>query len=445
MLQLFRDTPREWDAWDINKEDQRNGRDLLDAAQVDVDGSAVAIRHEIANTVIDVRLTLLEGRLHFHLEIDRQESQKLLKLAFPLDIRAERAASEIQFGHLNRPIQRNTSWDAARFETVAHRWIRVGEPSYGVVIANDVVYEHDVRSTQAPSGRTMTITRLSLLRAPRYPDPTADNGPHTFTVSLRPADIPQAVEDGYAQSLPIRMLTGSPLTPLVSVTHPGIVVESIKLAEDRSGALVVRLYEAHGNRARGSVENSFMWDTVDTTDLLERSTDSEVIHSQRGGSGRLSVPPPLRTRHPLLRESARRRGGTQPRGITMSTSGRTPRAEYPRPQFRRDRWINLNGTWSFEIDRSDSGRERGLVTKNLEGTITIPFAPEAELSGVGDLDFLYAVWYRTVLMVPADRAETECCCTSELSITRPPYGWTASRWDGTVAVSRASPWTSPTR
>ncbi len=130
----------------------------------------------------------------------------------------------------------------------------------------------------------MTVTRLSLLRAPRYPDPTADNGRHTFTVSLRPADIPQAVEDGYAQSLPVRTLTGSPVTPLVSVTHPGIVVESVKLAEDRSGALVVRLYEAHGNRARGSIETSFGWDAVDATDLLERATDSDVIHSSVAGA-----------------------------------------------------------------------------------------------------------------------------------------------------------------
>ncbi|MFJ9174429.1 glycoside hydrolase family 2 protein [Streptomyces sp. NPDC102360] len=77
-----------------------------------------------------------------------------------------------------------------------------------------------------------------------------------------------------------------------------------------------------------------------------------------------------------------------------------PRPEYPRPQFRRDRWLNLNGSWAFEIDRSDTGRERGLVERPLAAGITVPFAPEAELSGVGEQDFMRAVWYRRTLTVP---------------------------------------------
>ncbi len=79
-----------------------------------------------------------------------------------------------------------------------------------------------------------------------------------------------------------------------------------------------------------------------------------------------------------------------------------PRPEYPRPQFQRADWLNLNGPWQFEIDAGDSGFERGLVARELAGTITVPFCPESVLSGIGNVDFLNAVWYRKVMDVPAD-------------------------------------------
>ncbi|NEE01016.1 glycoside hydrolase family 2 protein [Phytoactinopolyspora halotolerans] len=82
----------------------------------------------------------------------------------------------------------------------------------------------------------------------------------------------------------------------------------------------------------------------------------------------------------------------------------TPRGEYPRPQFRRERWLNLNGRWGFEIDRADSGLERGLRDADLAGEILVPFAPEAALSGVGERDFMRAVWYRRMIEVPEDWA-----------------------------------------
>ncbi len=279
VLQLLRDTPREWDAWDINEEDQRSGRELLDPVSVLVDADAVVVRHEVGASTIDVRIRLVDGRIDLAFDIDWRESQKLLKLAFPLDVRADRAASEIQFGHLHRPIHRNTSWDAARFETVAHRWIQVGEPSWGVAIANDVVYGHDLRTVSAPSGRPMVVARLSLLRAPRYPDPTADQGAHTFTVSLRPGGIPEAIADGYRQSLPPQPTHGTPVTPLLVVSDPAVVVEAVKLAEDGSGDLVVRLYEAHGNRSSTTLTTSIDWDSVQATDLVERASEGTAVRT----------------------------------------------------------------------------------------------------------------------------------------------------------------------
>ncbi|MFC7102372.1 sugar-binding domain-containing protein [Nonomuraea rubra] len=78
-----------------------------------------------------------------------------------------------------------------------------------------------------------------------------------------------------------------------------------------------------------------------------------------------------------------------------------PRPEYPRPQMARADWLNLNGQWQFEIDSADSGLERGLRERELAQTITVPFAPESELSGIGHTDFMEAVWYRRTVTIPA--------------------------------------------
>jgi alpha-mannosidase len=277
LLQLFRDTPREWDAWDIDDEDKRSVRDLLEPASVTIEQDAVRIRHDIGSSTIELSIRVADGRIDYEFDIDWHESQKLLKLAFPLDVRAKTATSEIQFGHIDRPLHQNTSWDEARFETVAHRWVHVGEPGYGVAVANDVVYGHDIRSGRTADDRPITVVRLSLLRAPRYPDPAADQGTHRFTVSLRPGGIPEAIEDGYRQHLPLRERRGAPVAPLVAVDNPAIVVESVKLAEDRSGDLVARLYEAHGGRCSTALKTTFDWSEIVTTDLLERRIESDAL------------------------------------------------------------------------------------------------------------------------------------------------------------------------
>ena len=77
-----------------------------------------------------------------------------------------------------------------------------------------------------------------------------------------------------------------------------------------------------------------------------------------------------------------------------------PRSEYPRPQFVRRDWLCLNGEWQFEIDQGDSGLERGLLERELELSIVVPFCPESELSGIGNRDYLHAVWYRRTVRIP---------------------------------------------
>ena len=80
-----------------------------------------------------------------------------------------------------------------------------------------------------------------------------------------------------------------------------------------------------------------------------------------------------------------------------------PRPEHPRPQFRRQHWLNLNGTWSFAFDFGQSGRDKGWSADPiaLDRTITVPFCPESPLSGIGLTDFIPAAWYGRVFSVPA--------------------------------------------
>ena len=237
------------------------------------------------------------ARVDLGFTVDWHERQKLLKLAFPLDVHAERATSEIQFGHLHRPTHANTSWDTARFETVAHRWVHVGEPGYGVAVSNDSTYGHDITRAAAADGApgTTTDVRLSLLRAPLFPDPEADQGEHTMNVSLVVgAEIADAVEEGYRRNLPLRHLDGvgdGTVEPLFTVDASGIVVEAVKLAEDGSGDVVVRLYEAYGRRVRGRLTAGFDVTGISTTDLVERPLDEPALRSVDGTSADLELRP----------------------------------------------------------------------------------------------------------------------------------------------------------
>ncbi len=287
LLQLFRDTPTRWDAWDVDEHYRRTGRDLLDG-EVTVVGDAVEIVHSTGPSTITQRVTLHDGAIDIAFTVDWHDRQKLLKLAFPLDVHADRATSEIQFGHVHRPTHTNTSWDAARFETCAHRWVHVGEPGYGVAVANYSTYGHDIGRTTRTGGGTTTTVRLSLLRAPLFPDPEADQGQHKFTVSLRAgSSIGDAVAEGYRLNLPLRDVRGgaSTIAPLVTVDDPAVVVEAVKLAEDRSGDVVVRLYEALGTRATARITADFAHAAVVETDLLERPLAEPVCLD--GGSLRL--------------------------------------------------------------------------------------------------------------------------------------------------------------
>ena len=84
-----------------------------------------------------------------------------------------------------------------------------------------------------------------------------------------------------------------------------------------------------------------------------------------------------------------------------TANAQTPRQEYPRPQFERADWVNLNGTWSYSFDFGKTGEQKGWKdSKGFDGTITVPFCPESKLSGVGHTDFINSIWYQRTISVP---------------------------------------------
>ncbi|MFD3718894.1 alpha-mannosidase [Streptomyces sp. NPDC058674] len=286
LLQVHPDFPNMWDAWDIDAFYRHQVTDLvdLDALEIAESGPAsatVRVTRTFGSSSVVQSATLRAGAKTVDIvtDVEWHETEKLLKAAFPLDVKAERSASETQFGHVYRATHTNTSWEAAKFEICAHRWIHVEEPGWGAALLNDSTYGHDVTRDVRPDGGQTTTVRLSLLRAPRYPDPETDHGSHTVRYSLAPgADIADAVREGRALNLPERTLRGAgPVAPLVAVDDDAVVVESVKLAEDRGGDVVVRLYESRGGRARATLAAGFPLAAAVESDLLERPLEGTAV------------------------------------------------------------------------------------------------------------------------------------------------------------------------
>ena len=155
------------------------------------------------------------------------------------------ASCGVQFGAVRRPTHPSTSWDAAKFEVCAHRYVDVAEPAFGVAVLNDGRYGHALFDG---------AVRVSLARAARFPDPDADQGRHEVTVSVFPhgPGLADVVAEAERLDLPVRVVDGGTALGLparvVTVTGAGVEVDAVKLADDGSGDVIVRLHEACGDR-----------------------------------------------------------------------------------------------------------------------------------------------------------------------------------------------------
>ncbi len=290
-FQAFEDRPLNWDAWDVDifYDDKIWLADPATSVQVVESGplrATLEIRRRILHSDYVQRISLAYNspRLDFDTWIDWRERHILLKVAFPVDVFSPVATYEIQWGNIERPTHRKTSWDWARFETYAQKWVDLSEGGYGVSLINDCKYGHDIRDN---------IIRLSLLRSPTRPDPEADQGEHQFSYSLfahAGSWDESTVAEAYAfndplivwnESSPSLERDHSSLTvsaqdvsrldsPFISVDQPHIVVETVKWAEDGDG-VIVRMYESQ--RKRGMIILSTSFDLAEAwqTNLLEEN------------------------------------------------------------------------------------------------------------------------------------------------------------------------------
>jgi alpha-mannosidase len=277
LLQLHQDLPNRWDAWDVDRFYRNRVTDLRAADSIeftrDNAGGHVTIVRSFSRSRVTQTLTLAPGSrtLRIDQETDWHETEKFLKVAFPLDVRAEHVAAETQFGYQKRVTHTNTSWEAAKFEASMHRFVQVEDSGFGVALVTDSTYGYDLTRDAPSAGEVTTIVRLSLLRAPRFPDPQTDQGRQTCSYGLViGAGIGAATAAGIGMNLPVRVVPGDHgFEPLVSVDGEGILVSAVKLADDRSGDLIVRVYESLGRRAAGTLRVHTGFTSARTASLLE--------------------------------------------------------------------------------------------------------------------------------------------------------------------------------
>lgn len=290
LFQLHQDFPNMWDAWDIDKYYRNSVNDLTEVSSIEATvhgGTAVVtVRRAFSESTIEQTISLAPGERTVLLrnDIDWHETEKLLKLAFPLDVQASHSEAETQFGYQARVTHTNTSWEAAKFETSMHRFVLVREQDFGVALVNDSIYGYDT-TREVDRDDVTTTVRLSLLRAPRFPDPDTDHGPHQIEVGLViGADAAIATAEGIRMNAMPTLVRGArEVEPLVSVEGEGIIVSAVKLADDGSGDVIVRVYESVGRRAQGTLSVGFPHREVREVSLIEDALDEPRL----GGELRL--------------------------------------------------------------------------------------------------------------------------------------------------------------
>ncbi len=285
-FELYEDDPVAWDAWDV---DPAHLEQLLEEPRA---GGIADVRVEALRAEVElevevgarsrlrqvVRLDAGARRLGFHTEVDWQEDHKLLKVAFPLAVHADEATYEVAFGAVRRPTHFSTDRDLARYEVPGHRWADLSEHGFGAALLTDSTYGYSAR------GGTL---RLSLLRAPRLPDPEADRGRHAFAYAVLPhaGTWQDAGVVGEAAGFNARVRWAAAAAAGAWVTvDGGLVLQTVKRAEDGDG-LVLRLYEPHGGRGTATVSFARPVAGARRANLLEEPEAGAVVRD-----GAIAVP-----------------------------------------------------------------------------------------------------------------------------------------------------------
>lgn len=259
--ELLRDEPYEWDAWDIQRDAFLSAEGIDDShvervTETKRGGATVHVSSTADGVSINTCITLRpkSKSLEFRTKVDWRASERFLKVDIPMAIQADRAQYECQYGMVERPIQKNTRSDEAKYESCTHRFVRVADAGYAAAVVNASTYGSDVspihRNTASGPVRG-TMIRLSLLSSPLYPDPNTDKGVHEFAWNVvADASMPAVLDE--ANRLNAAVLPAVPAFDPLAQLNPvdGVMVlDWVKLADDGSGDLILRVYEAVGGEA----------------------------------------------------------------------------------------------------------------------------------------------------------------------------------------------------
>ena len=252
-LHLYRDVPRAFDAWDIDSQifDRECTPELsCEGETVSSGGLRAAVRFTAkflhSTFVTTVSLDAAADRIDFAVDADWHERHKLLKVSFDTGIDAPEAANQIQFGHIMRPTHKSRKMDADRFEVCNHAFTALHDATHGCAVLNDCKYGVSM---------DQSVISLSLLRGATHPDEAADQGRHTFRYALYFWDgtfeHSGVVYEAAAFNTPVLTTEGfMPCASLFTVSDTNVVIDTVKLAEDGSGDMIVRLYESmNGSRS----------------------------------------------------------------------------------------------------------------------------------------------------------------------------------------------------
>ncbi len=294
-LWAYVDRPRSWDAWDIDESYEDAGMEIdgVDSIEVVEEGplrAAVRVTRTWRGSRFVQTYRLLSGssRVNIDTHIDWHERLVLTRALFPTTVRAHEATFETMFGVHKRATHQNTTWERARFETGAHRFVDLSEPGYGVALLNDAKYGFSA------IGGTLGI---SLVRGPLHPDPLADEGHHHFTYSLYPHTgtwVDGGVtREARALNAPLVVTptaaTASDRASFVTSTGHEVGLGALKRAHDRDG-LVLRVYEPHGSRGQARLEFADAPGSVERVTLLEEPMEGSAIEVD-GGSVTFTIDP----------------------------------------------------------------------------------------------------------------------------------------------------------
>ncbi|MEN6372417.1 MAG: alpha-mannosidase [Armatimonadota bacterium] len=276
-LAVYEDNGDGWD-FPLDYDKKAPAYFKLESSKAAVDGPKATVEqvYKFNDSTFTQEISLVAGsrRIDFTTNVDWRETHKMLRTSFPVAVKSDYATCEVQFGNIKRPTHRNTSWDQAKVEVCAQKWVDISDRGYGVAVLNTGKYGYKTL------GNTIDI---NLLRSATYPDPVTDKGQHEFTYSLFPhtGDHVEGcvVKEAYELNVPMRLSsvdshpgTLPEMASFCSVDSPHIIVETIKKAED-SDAVIVRLYEAHGASGSAKVTMGFPVKSASKVNLLEESPE----------------------------------------------------------------------------------------------------------------------------------------------------------------------------